>query len=1256
MNDPAKTRRWTPLIRSGLLALGALSVAHAATTDINFDTDPTGTGLYTIASSEPTPWRATGGVGDSGYLAITDARSSQSSHILFKDFEPGFVMAAMKFSCDLRIGGGTDQPADGFSLNIVSADDPIVASLESGGGDGGNYAGTDGEASLPEEGSRTGLGIGYDTWQSATIGGIQDVVGISVRVNGELITQFPVPLQPGNVYPGGTYNEAPYRNLATDHADYLQSMQTGAQGGAGFGEQPAYGAANWGDWIQNLTWAKFEAEVTQTGNVILRWKGVELTPAGGLETQFTPIAGRILFGGRTGGAWEVHHVDNIHLETEAAQVMVVGGADGTPTGFRVTITDSGASQLDPGTLALSLDGSPVTATDVSKNGGLTTISFDDPASPFVSGSTHTLLVEASDGIGNAVSESREFTVPDFLTLDPGLAVAGATTPGFVLDVYHVDVGTANTVQRAERQLHGDIGPNRSLDQGTGGVMETYIETGVINYAQDDEIGGAIPIAAGNFTDANGNPDALIPGLNLWESGVFPYADNLALAINTVLHFSEQGTYELIFNSDDGFRTMAHNNSREQLNSVIVSVADVGKGASDVTRLVYIPQPGYYPMRTVWFEGGGGASLEWAVRTPSSGGQAMLINAPGSVMAYQVATGDIPSAVSFVDPVRDSGNPYPVTAPITVDIVNGSTPVDVGSVKLLVNGADTGASASATADGATISYTPAAPYPSGSTVEVGVEFTGYSGSYTFTVPSYTVLPGALATAIGTGADPGMTWRVVQTSTGQDNNIAPREAQLAGAYGASVHDPAGEVAGVFQIDFVNFEQGAGNAGQFNAGAAAPQDVADAYLPGIPSGHNTDQIAAECETYVQFDTAGFKTMVVNSDDGFHVTSGVKGDSLSQKKHVSLGLADYGKGSSDIVFNIWVEQPGVYYMRLMWWEGGGGANAEWFTVNPDGSRALVGGTQTGSLPAFRTRTVAEPALELVNDSGSIGLNFAADEAAGSNSGTLADTDVAGVVPQANWNNLRGGTNPWVNSIMDEDGNPTSVQVAWRSPNTWSTTGRGEENNCLSGPDATLMTGYLDTNNDSTTDVVISGIPSAQSYDLYLYASGGVVGRGGGYRVFDAITGNELRGWRQVQSPECPPCWVQAPEQPTPEDWTAGNYILFCDLGSTDIIIQASTKVDPITGLDLGYPSGTQRASLNGAQLVFPATCQPPDNCDGDQPVLTWTFDPPATLCLDWDNPAAILEEAPTVTGPWTPVADTSKPYCTSTTGAQMYYRAVLP
>jgi hypothetical protein len=217
---------------------------------------------------------------------------------------------------------------------------------------------------------------------------------------------------------------------------------------------------------------------------------------------------------------------------------------------------------------------------------------------------------------------------------------------------------------------------------------------------------------------------------------------------------------------------------------------------------------------------------------------------------------------------------------------------------------------------------------------------------------------LGTEIGTGADPGMRWRTHQLDAARGTTIALTEQQLAGELGPSVHNTEGQEAdGFFYIDYVNFSQdpAAEPSGNFQATATPPQDVPDLPIPGIPgaAAAPTDNIGAEALTYLELQP-GVYTMVVNSDDGFQVSMG----NADNPTYLVLGLFDAGRGAADTVFNFVVEEAGVYLFRLLWFEGGGGANVEWFTVNSDGSRALVGGTQTGSLSAFRTRTVPEPEL----------------------------------------------------------------------------------------------------------------------------------------------------------------------------------------------------------------------------------------------------------------------------------------------------------
>src|SRR6478609_12213458 len=117
-----------------------------------------------------------------------------------------------------------------------------------------------------------------------------------------------------------------------------------------------------------------------------------------------------------------------------------------------------------------------------------------------------------------------------------------------------------------------------------------------------------------------------------------------------------------------------------------------------------------------------------------------------------------------------------------------------------------------------------------------------------------------------------------------------------------------------------------------------------------------------------------------------------------------------------------------------------------------------------------------------SIGLNFGADEypdSAGTltGAGTLAATDVAGVpaVAQAHWNNLLALSGTGSALVADNSGASvaTTAAVDWTSANTWSTTGRGEENNGFptNSPNYNLMIGYLDTGDPSTTTINISGL-----------------------------------------------------------------------------------------------------------------------------------------------------------------------------------------
>ena len=923
------------------------SSAFAATNVVNFNT---ATELpFKEVGAAAAEYRASGGASGGatdGYLSITDAKGGQRATVVFDDLDKGLVVKAFTFECDLRIGGGTSRPADGFSLNYVRASDPLAA-------DGSPYAGTGNETNLPEEGSLTGLGIGFDTWQSGNHpGGVTDVVGISIRVEGELITQLPVPLRPGNVWPGGTYDEVPFRNLATTDGNYAMSMQTGAlnttddlNGDGTVGNdngtpQPAFDDPNWGLWVKNLKWEKFKAQLTEEGKVKLFWKGVELTPVGGLVSSFTPAPGRLVFGGRTGGAWEVHHVDNIRLETIPANDVIIGAATGNPIGFSLSAVDSGEAVALTSGFSLKLNGVDVSSkVAVSKDGINTTFVFGDPAAPFASGSTNTVAVSLKDNRGNTVSANRTFVVAPYVTIPGTLAVTGVNTSqrGFNIRTHQTARrGQPNTVARAEQQLLGLRGDNvADLTGFSGGV---FAETGVINYSQPVSGSDSTPGQNGAFSSSAGNParqiaDNPIPGIpsaTEFQANGDLYTDNIAAEITTFLQFPTAGVYRLTFNSDDGFRTTVSGNNKEVLNSLIVSQADVGKGASDVDATVLVPEAGFYPFRAVWFEGGGGANLEWSAQrlapTPSD---RLLINDndPNAVKAFRARTGDTPAAVSFIHPFRGSGGNYIPTVPVVVAVADGSTPVS--SITLLVDGVAVTPTKTSSGGVSTYTHKPAANFSAGSHTVV-VRFTAGSQSYdatnTFTIANAAVVPGSLAlpaSAVNTG-NRGFLVKTIQQANGESmgNDTYRGQTHIAGLIGTpNVADLTlftGPKGYYVETGVINYNQDAVSSGYF------PDDPG---VPGIPgTTGSTDNFAQEILTVLEL-KSGFYCFNVNSDDGFRLDIGNPGEAFTFPLVVgefSGGRGNGGDITSGTTFFFDVKQDGLYPARLVWYEGGGGANVE--------------------------------------------------------------------------------------------------------------------------------------------------------------------------------------------------------------------------------------------------------------------------------------------------------------------------------------------
>ena len=62
-------------------------------------------------------------------------------------------------------------------------------------------------------------------------------------------------------------------------------------------------------------------------------------------------------------------------------------------------------------------------------------------------------------------------------------------------------------------------------------------------------------------------------------------------------------------------------------------------------------------------------------------------------------------------------------------------------------------------------------------------------------------------------------------------------------------------------------------------------------------------------------------------------------------LGQFDTGRAAADSIFKFVVQDAGVFGLRTIWQEGGGGANIEWFTVKADGTKVLLNDSANAGL-----------------------------------------------------------------------------------------------------------------------------------------------------------------------------------------------------------------------------------------------------------------------------------------------------------------------
>jgi hypothetical protein len=339
-----------------------------------------------------------------------------------------------------------------------------------------------------------------------------------------------------------------------------------------------------------------------------------------------------------------------------------------------------------------------------------------------------------------------------------------------------------------------------------------------------------------------------------------------------------------------------------------------------------------------------------------------------------ATGDLgPAYVSVAQPLPGTLDVAP-DARVAATLTKGATEIANSTVKMKLNGAEVTPTVTPTADGLVAAYQPSSFLALNTENTVSLTYTDSAGASTTsewsfrTVASVTTLPANFATPAGSGQGSGLrvkmrkapdtdafgvAFTLANTSARANQHLADQliDPDWGVPYANEAAGPSGD--GVANRSVINFDQFANPVGFFAADQAFPNLSPDPNAYYDPA-QGPNNISMEVTAYLEL-SAGFHRLGVRSDDGFLLTSG---PTLAEATLV-LGTYEGGRGSGlpggATEFEFFAEASGVYPIRLIYYEGNGGANIEFYAVDRETfQRVLINdATQPGAIKAYLNRAV---------------------------------------------------------------------------------------------------------------------------------------------------------------------------------------------------------------------------------------------------------------------------------------------------------------
>jgi len=231
--------------------------------------------------------------------------------------------------------------------------------------------------------------------------------------------------------------------------------------------------------------------------------------------------------------------------------------------------------------------------------------------------------------------------------------------------------------------------------------------------------------------------------------------------------------------------------------------------------------------------------------------------------------------------------------------------------------------------------------------------------TFISPKTAVLTAVHQAVSVDKSKPGFLWRVVQNELMTSKALDDVELALLGTLkdesGVLIENAANEnepgnalAAGVRDGKTVKFEIGTTINLNSVSGNNGGTFVPDEGMPGVPGVTGTDYgIAAEITTFVEL-PAGVVTLAIACDDRFRAQAGPIGKPTDGILLAEGGLELNGATATGLT-RFFVQDAGIYPIRVLFQDNGGAAHIEIASVKANGDKVLVNDLENGGFKAYR-------------------------------------------------------------------------------------------------------------------------------------------------------------------------------------------------------------------------------------------------------------------------------------------------------------------